>query len=120
MEMKGGATMGGLFGDQFDYDHDGKLKGHTVTWQISIPAKASETVRCVIVTPQFDTDISNTAVIRMDSLTVSTNTVTQHNRAPGVTVKSVRTGIDKPVLLIPCILILLGAVSIVLGSRRKP
>lgn len=101
-------------------DHDGKLKGHTVTWQISIPAKASETVRCVIVTPQFDTDISNMAVIRMDSLTVSTNTVTQHNRAPGVTVKSVRTGIDKPVLLIPCILILLGAVSIVLGSRRKP
>ncbi len=101
-------------------DHDGQLKGHTVTWQITIPAKASETVRCVVVTPQFDTDISNTAVIRMDNLTVSTNTVTQHNRAPGVTVKNVRTGIDKPVLLIPCILILLGAVSIVLGSRRKP
>ena len=98
---------------------NGTLQGHTVTWKITVKANSSQTVKCVVITPKYDTSVSNKAKITLDNVTLETNTVTSEVKAPEVIVDNIPTGIDQTWLLIPCAMVAVGVLGALVVLNRK-
>ena len=76
-------------------------------------------MKCVVITPKYDSSISNKAKITLDNVTLESNTVTSEVKAPEVIVDNIPTGIDQTWLLIPCAMVVVGVLGTLVVLNRK-